>query len=91
MFIHDISREITAFGGLTLRWYGLMFVIGLLLNYFFTRWIFKREKYPMEHLETAVIFLFLGMVIGARLGHVFFYDADFYLSHPAEILKIWKM
>lgn len=90
MFIHDISREIAAFGGLTLGWYGLMFVIGLLLNYFFTRWVFKREKYSVEHLETAVLFLFIGMVVGARLGHVFFYDADFYLSHPAEIFKIWK-
>lgn len=90
MYIHEISREIVAFGGLTLRWYGLMFVIGLLLNYFYTAWIFKREKYPIEHLETAAIFLFLGMVIGARLGHVFFYEADFYLSNPIEILKIWK-
>ena len=90
MFIHDISREIATFGGLTLRWYGLMFVIGIILNFFFTRWVFKREHYPVEHLETAAIFLFLGMVIGARLGHVFFYEADFYLSHPIEILKIWK-
>ena len=90
MFIHDISREIATFGPITLRWYGLMFVIGLLLNYFFTRWVFKREKYSLEDLDTAVIFLFLGMVIGARLGHVFFYEADFYLAHPIEILKIWK-
>ena len=90
MFVHEISREIATFGGLTLRWYGLFFVIGLLINFFFTRWVFKREKYPIEHLETVVIFLFLGMVIGARLGHVFFYEADFYLSNPGEIIKIWK-
>lgn len=90
MFVHDISREIATFGPLTLRWYGLFFVIGILINFFFTRWVFKREKYPVEHLETAAIFLFLGMVIGARLGHVFFYEADFYLSNPIEILKIWK-
>jgi len=90
MFIHEISREIATFGDLTLRWYGLMFVIGLLLNYFYTVWIFKREKYPVEHFETAAIFLFIGMVVGARLGHVFFYESDFYMSHPIEILKIWN-
>ncbi|MCD6109711.1 prolipoprotein diacylglyceryl transferase [bacterium] len=90
MFVQNISREITTFGGLTLRWYGLMFVIGLLINYFFTRWVFKREKYPLDYFDTVALFLFIGMVIGARLGHVFFYDASFYLSHPIEILKIWK-
>lgn len=90
MFVHEISPVIVSFGGLTLRWYGLLFVIGLLLNFFFTRWVFKREKYPVSHFETVALFLFIGMVIGARLGHVFFYEADFYLQHPLEILYIWK-
>lgn len=90
MFIHDISRELVSFGSLSIRWYGLMFMIGVVLNFIVVYCIFRREKYPLEHLETVAIFLFLGMVIGARLGHVFFYEADFYLNNPIEILKIWE-
>lgn len=77
-------------GPISLRWYGLMFMFGVLLNFLVIYMIFKKEKHPIEHLETIAIFLFLGMVIGARLGHVFFYEAEFYLNNPVEIFKIWK-
>lgn len=90
IFVHDISREIVSLGGLTLRWYGLLFIIGLIINFLVLRWVFKREKYPIEHLESVALFLFIGMVVGARLGHVFFYDAGYFLSNPLEILMIWK-
>jgi len=41
-------------------------------------------------LYSMAIYLFIGMVIGARLGHVFFYEASYYISNPVEILKIWQ-
>lgn len=90
MFTHNISPDILSVGPLSLRWYGLMFMLGVILNFLVTYMIFKREKYSIKHLETVAVFLFFGMVIGARLGHVFFYEADFYLSNPGEIIKIWK-
>jgi prolipoprotein diacylglyceryl transferase len=89
VFVHDISPELLSIGPLTIRWYGLLFALGLALNYLFTRWIFKREKYPVEHLDSVAVYLLFGLVIGARLGHVFFYEASYYMSNPLEILKIW--
>lgn len=67
-----------------------MFMFGVAFNFLVIYLIFKKEKHSIDHLETIAIFLFLGMVIGARLGHVFFYEAEFYMSNPIEILKIWK-
>ncbi len=51
---------------------------------------FKRAKHSMLHLDSLVIYLFFGMLIGARLGHVFFYQAEYYLARPLEILMVWK-
>lgn len=90
IFYHDLSPIIFSAGPLHVRWYGVMFAVGLLLNYLLVTWIFNREKYSIKHLDSLVVYLFLGMVIGARLGHAVFYNLDFYLSNPVEIFKIWN-
>ena len=90
MFYHNISPILIEIGPLIIRWYGLIFALGLLLAYFFIRWVFKREKFNLEHLDIIVLYLFLGLFIGARLGHVFFYEPSYYLSDPIEIIKVWK-
>jgi len=90
MFYHNISPILLEIGPLSLRWYGLLFVVGLVITFFVLRWIFKREKLPVRDLESVAIYLFVGMVVGARLGHIIFYDLAFYLNHPLDILMIWK-
>lgn len=90
MFYHDISPILLELGPLQLRWYGLMFVIGLILTFLVLVWIFKREKLRLIDLESVAIYLFVGMVVGARFGHIVFYDLDYYLANPLDILAIWK-
>jgi len=90
MFYHDISPILVDIGPLSLRWYGLMFVIGLVLNFLLMVWIFKREKLRLIDLESVAIYLFFGLVIGARLGHIVFYDLGYYLANPIEIFAIWQ-
>jgi len=90
MFYHNISPILINIGPLTIRWYGLIFALGLLLTYFFMRWIFKRESFNLNHLDSATLYLFIGLFIGARLGHVFFYELSYYLLDPIEIIKVWK-
>lgn len=90
IFTHNISPILLEFGPIELRWYGLMYAIGLGLFYLVTTWIFKREKLSVKHLDSLVIWLFFGLLIGARLGHVFFYEATYYLANPWQILAIWN-
>jgi prolipoprotein diacylglyceryl transferase len=54
------------------------------------RHVFKNENKPEEKLDSLLIHLVLGTVIGARLGHVLFYDPEYYFSHPLEIVMVWK-
>jgi prolipoprotein diacylglyceryl transferase len=77
-------------GPLQLRWYGLMFLIGFLIGYQGMRKICTWEKKPLEKLDSLLTHIFLGTLIGARLGHCLFYEPSYYFSHPLDILKIWE-
>jgi prolipoprotein diacylglyceryl transferase len=78
----------------TPNWYGLLFVSGMILGYFVIRAMFKRENISNDLLDKLVMYMVPATVIGARLGHVFFYGPywgeDGYFSHPWEIVKIWE-
>lgn len=89
IFIHDLSPELVNLGPLTIRWYGILFSTGIIINYLLVRWIFKREGYPLSDLDSLVTYLFFGLIIGARLGEVLFYEPEYYFRDPAEILRIW--
>lgn len=89
IFINDISPEIFKFGEFSLRWYGVFFALGIALTYVFIRWVFKKEKFKTDDLDSIAIYLFFGLLIGARLGEVLFYDPKFFFEHPFEIFKTW--
>lgn len=69
-----------------LRYYGLFWILGLILAYVIIQHIYKREGVPVENWEELTMYLFVGIILGARLGHCFFYEPDYYFSHPLEIL-----
>ena len=77
-------------GSKEIRWYTLMFLIGFIIGYKIVKQMWKRENLDMEWLDPLLWYTFLGMLIGARLGHCLFYDPDYYLAHPIEILKMWN-
>jgi len=89
IFINDISPEILKFGEFSLRWYGVFFALGIALAYGFIRWVFIKEKFKVDDLDSIAIYLFFGLLIGARLGEVLFYDPKFFLANPMEIFKTW--
>ena len=75
---------------LTLRWYGLLFALGFLISQQILYYIFKKEGKPEKDVDTLTIYMVVATVIGARLGHVLFYEPDRYLSNPIDIIKIWE-
>ncbi|MFA8435861.1 MAG: prolipoprotein diacylglyceryl transferase [Marinifilaceae bacterium] len=85
----DIDPEIFSIGPITVRWYGLLFALGFLFGYHIVERMFKAEKIDLAWLDKLFIYTMVATVVGARLGHVFFYGWEFYSQHPAEIIKIW--
>ncbi len=70
-------------GPITVRWYGLMWIIGLALAYFVVRRLYKEQKIKDELFDPLFIYCFLGILIGARLGHCLFYQ-------PQDFLTSWQ-
>jgi phosphatidylglycerol---prolipoprotein diacylglyceryl transferase len=77
-------------GSLNLRFYSLMFVIAFGLGWYIMKKIFINEKEPLDKLDTLFVWTVLATLFGARLGHVFFYDWEYFRNHPLEILLPFK-
>jgi phosphatidylglycerol:prolipoprotein diacylglycerol transferase len=85
----DVNPEIFRFGAFAVRWYGLLFASSFLFGYVIMNKIFKNENLGEAVLDRLTIYMAVGTIVGARLGHCLFYEPDYYLSHPWEILMIW--
>jgi prolipoprotein diacylglyceryl transferase len=85
----DPNPEIFRIGSFAIRWYGLLFASCFLFGYLIMRKMFKNEGLGEEVLDRLTIYMAIGTIVGARLGHCFFYEPEFYLKHPLEILLIW--
>ena len=72
------------------RWYGLMFAIGFLVGYKIVDKMFKKEGVPADWIDKLLLWVVGATIIGARLGHVFFYAWDQYKDDPIKILYIWE-
>jgi phosphatidylglycerol---prolipoprotein diacylglyceryl transferase len=70
--------------------YGILFVTGLILGYFVIKRMFRKEHVPEDKLDKLLIYMVVATIIGARLGHVFFYDWAYYKNHLSEIPAVWK-
>lgn len=72
-------------GILTIHYYSLMFVIAFTLGWYLMKSIFNRENIPLEKLDSLFVYTVIATLVGARLGHVFFYDWDYFQDHLLEI------
>ena len=77
-------------GFFAVRWYSLMFLIGFTIGYYIIYKMFKHEGARQEWIDKLLIYVAIATIVGSRLGHVFFYQWDYYSQHPLDIIKIWE-
>jgi len=87
--IWNFNPDILHLGPLTIRWYGILFAMAFICGIFFMQRILNKEGLPPEILEKITIYVAVGTIIGARLGHILFYQPAEYFANPMEIFKIW--
>jgi phosphatidylglycerol---prolipoprotein diacylglyceryl transferase len=88
--VWDINPRIFTINGWGPVWYGLLFASGFLIGQQILFYIFRKDKRPERDVEVITVYVLIATVLGARLGHVLFYQPDYYFSHPLDILKIWE-
>lgn len=88
--VWDVDPVIFTLGPMQVRYYGLLFAMGFLVGYYIIRYFFQKEKAPLEDIDKMALYIILGSVLGARLGHIIFYEPQEYLKDPIQIFMIWK-
>lgn len=84
----DVDPVFFTILGFEVRYYGILFAIAFVISYWvFTR-MYKFEGIKVEEIDGLAFYVVIGVVVGARLGHVLFYQPEYYLSHPWHILNI---
>jgi len=86
----NIDPILVTLGPLTLSWYGLFFASGFLVGHHLMQWMYRRDGRDPAELDRLLWFVLAGTLIGMRLVHCLFYDPQYFLSHPLEILMIWR-
>jgi len=89
-FVWNIDPVIFKWHFLQIRWYSLLFVGSFIVGLWIMKKIFINEGKETSHLDNLLIYSLIGAIVGARLVHCLFYEPDYYLSHPIEILYVWK-
>lgn len=90
MLVHSINPVFLEIGAVKIHYYGLIFAILFIASYFLGRWMFQKKGIDLKYLDTSFLLVVVGTIVGARLGHVFFYNWRYFSQHPLEILFIWN-
>ena len=85
----NVNPEIFRIGDFAVRWYGLLFASGFVFGYYLMRRIFRNEGLGDATLDRLTVYVAIATIVGARLGHCLFYEPEYYLARPLEILKVW--
>lgn len=83
------SPEISTLGPIEPRWYGLMFACAFIFGYLAGARMYSDAGKPQEEIDRLLIYVLIATIVGARLGHVFFYEAEFYLRNIHLIPQVW--
>ncbi len=88
----DFNPIMIDLGLIRVSWYGMMYVLGFIASYLLVRYQMKRKDFGVSRVEVENLYFYLiiGLMVGARLGYVLFYNFKMYLADPLEIFAVWK-
>jgi phosphatidylglycerol:prolipoprotein diacylglycerol transferase len=90
MLINNFDPVAIQIFSFEIRWYSLAYIIGILLGWILSKRIFISDNEIKEKFDDFITYLIIGIILGGRLGYVFFYDFNYYYNNPLDIFKIWQ-
>jgi phosphatidylglycerol:prolipoprotein diacylglycerol transferase len=88
--IWNVKPQILDLGNFEVRYYSLLFALGFVTGYLILLGVFKKKGLGSELLDKLTIYMVVSTIIGARVGHCLFYEFDYYIRHPLEIILPWR-
>ena len=97
MIVHNFDPVLIDLGLFQIRWYSIAYILGIIIGWVYATKIIKLttinkynfEQIKISHFNDLIIYLLIGIVLGGRLGYVFFYNLEYYSQNLLEIFKIW--
>ena len=98
MIVHNLNPVFIDLGFFQIKWYSIAYIIGIILSWIYALKIIEKkevtendhDKIKSSDFNDLIIYLILGIIIGGRLGYVFFYNLEYYIQNSFEILKLWQ-
>ena len=96
MFTHNLDPVIFSLGLISIRWYSLAYVFGILIGWWYGKKLISnksqllKEKFNLKNFDDLITYIVISIIIGGRLGYVVFYNIEYYYSNPVDIFKIWE-
>ena len=96
MYTHNLDPVLFSIGFLAIRWYSLAYIFGILIGWWLGKKIILKKfnnlnfKFNVEEFDNLVTYLIISLIVGGRLGYILFYNLEYYLLNPLNILKVWE-
>ena len=90
MFINNFDPVAISIFSLEIRWYSLSYIFGILIGWILSKKIFISDEIIKEKFDDFITYIILGIILGGRLGYIFFYNLDYYINNFFDIFKIWQ-
>ncbi|MEI8202057.1 MAG: prolipoprotein diacylglyceryl transferase [Bacteroidota bacterium] len=88
--VWNVNPEIFRWGSFAVRWYGVLFAMGFYVSFMIVSRFLKYEKMDVRLVDSLTVYMVVGTVVGARLGHVLFYEPQLYWHDPIKVFYIWE-
>ena len=96
MFTHNLDPILFDFGFMAIRWYSLAYIAGILTGWWLGKKIIIKkfqnndQQFNIKEFDDLITYLIISIIVGGRIGYVIFYNFEFYISNPLDIIKIWE-
>ena len=96
MYTHNLDPVLVDFGLISIRWYSLAYIFGIIIGWWFGKKIISHLikntsfDFKLNDFDDLISYLIISIIVGGRIGYVIFYNLKYYISNPIEIIKIWE-
>ena len=96
MYAHNLDPVLVDFGFMAIRWYSLAYIFGIVIGWWFGKKIISHilkntsQKFKPDDFDDLINYLIISLILGGRLGYIIFYNLNFYITNPSEIIKVWE-
>ena len=96
MFTHNLDPVLFDFGFVAIRWYSLSYIAGILIGWWLGKKIIIKkfqnisQKFNLKYFDDLITYLIISIIVGGRIGYIIFYNFEYYILNPFDIIKIWE-